>query len=168
MRIKNKKQDPITLHDEDLNEVEQFVYQGSVVNKDGGKDEDIKSRTNKARHALNTLRPIWNSPAVSLLNKMRIFNANVKSVLLYGSETWRTTRSNTHKLQTFINRCLRNNINIEGQTSFPTPTSGTRLVKAPSKWKEKGNGGGSATHSGYPPQTSPSKPLTGIHKESEK
>jgi len=39
MRINNKKQDPITLHDEDLNEVEKFVYLGSVVNKDGGTDE---------------------------------------------------------------------------------------------------------------------------------
>ena len=36
IRIKNKKQDPITLHDEDLNEDEKFVYLGSVINKDGG------------------------------------------------------------------------------------------------------------------------------------
>jgi len=113
IRINNKKQDPITLHDEDLNEVEKFVYLGSVANKDGGTDEDIKSRINKARHAFNTLRPIWNSSALSLHNKMRIFNTIVKSVLLYGSETWRTTKSNTHKLQTFINRCLRNIINIK-------------------------------------------------------
>jgi hypothetical protein len=33
---------------------------------------------------------------------------NGKSVLLYGSETWRTTKTNSHKLQTFINTCLRN------------------------------------------------------------
>jgi len=112
MRINNKKQDPITLHDEDLNEVEKFVYLSSIVNKDGGTDEDIKSRINKARHAFNTLRPIWNSSALTLHNKIRIFNTSVKSVLLYGSETWRTTKSNTHKLQTFINRCLRNIINI--------------------------------------------------------
>jgi len=57
----------------------------------------------------------------------------------------------------------------DGQTSFPTLTSGTKLVKAPLKWRsEKGNRGGLATHSGSPPQTSPSKPLTGIHKEREK
>jgi len=112
MPINNKKQEPITLQDEDLNEVEKFVYLGSVVNKDGGTDKDIKSRINKARHALNTLCPIWNSSALSLHNKIRIVNTSVKSVLLYGSETWRTTKSNTHKLQTFIHRCLRNIINI--------------------------------------------------------
>ena len=57
----------------------------------------------------------------------------------------------------------------DGQTSFPTPTSRTRLVRALLKWRSvKGNGGGSGTHSGSSPQTTPSKPLTGIHKESEK
>ena len=76
-------------------------------------DEDIKCRINKARHAFNTLRPIWRSTALSLRNKIRIFNTSVKSVLLYGSETWRVTKTNTHKLQTFINRCLRNILNIK-------------------------------------------------------
>ena len=104
MRINNKKQD--------LYEVEKFVYLGSVVSKDGGTDEDVKSRINKTRHAFNTLRPIWNSSALSLHNKIRIFNTNVKCILLYGSETWRTMKSNIHTLQTFINRCLRNTINI--------------------------------------------------------
>ena len=114
MRINNKKQNPITLHDEDLKKVEKFVYLGSVI-KDGGTDKHIKSRINKARHAFNTLCPtfiVWNSSVLSLQNKIKIFNTNFKSVLLYGSETWRTTKSNTHNMQTFINRCLRNIINI--------------------------------------------------------
>nr|KAG5704048.1 hypothetical protein BaRGS_017552 [Batillaria attramentaria] len=56
--------------------------------------------------------PSGDPPALSLRNKIRIFNSNVKSVLLYGSETWRTTKTSSHKLQTFINRCLRNILNI--------------------------------------------------------
>ena len=112
MRVNNKQQDPLQLHQESMKEVEKFVYLGSVVSKDGGSDEDIKSRINKARHAFNTLRTIWKTTALSLRNKIRIFNTNVKSVLLYGSETWRVTNNNTHRLQTFINRCLRNILNI--------------------------------------------------------
>ena len=112
MRVNNRQQDPLRLHQEDIKEVDRFVYLGSVVSKDGGADEDIKCRINKARHAFNTLRPIWRSTALSLHNKIRIFNTNVKSVLLYGSETWRVTKTNTHKLQTFANRCLRNILNI--------------------------------------------------------
>ena len=36
-----------------------------------------------------------------------IFNSKVKSVLLYGCETWKVTNQITNKLQTFINCCLR-------------------------------------------------------------
>ena len=36
----------------------------------------------------------------------------MKSALLYGSETWRVNKTNTHKLQTFTNRCLRNSLNV--------------------------------------------------------
>ena len=59
-----------------LNEVKKFVYLGSVVNKDGGTDEDIKTQINKARPAFNTLRPIWKSSALSLHNKIRIWLRN--------------------------------------------------------------------------------------------
>ena len=38
---------------------------------------------------------------------IRIFNTNVKSILLYGSETWTVTKIYTKKLQTFVNKCLR-------------------------------------------------------------
>ena len=39
--------------------------------------------------------------------KIRIFNTNVKSVLLYGAETWTLTKQIVSKLQSFINGCLR-------------------------------------------------------------
>ena len=87
MRVNNKQQDPIRLQQENIKEADKFVYLGSVVSKDGGSDEDIRSRINKARHVFQTLRLIWRSSALSLHNKTRIFNTNVKSVLLYGSET---------------------------------------------------------------------------------
>ena len=112
MRINNRQQDPIQLQQENIKEVDKFVYLGSVVSKNGGTDEDIKSRINKARHAFTTLKPIWRSTALSISNKFRIFNTNVKSVLLYGSETWRVTKGCTHKLQTFINKCLRSILHI--------------------------------------------------------
>ena len=55
---------------------------------------------------------IWRSTALSGRNKIQIFNNKVKSVLLYGSETWHVTKTSTQKLQTFTNRCLRNILNI--------------------------------------------------------
>ena len=54
MRVNNKNQDPVKLHHEEIKEVDKFVSLGSVISKDGGTDQDIKSRINKARHVFNT------------------------------------------------------------------------------------------------------------------
>ncbi len=45
-------------------------------------------------------------------NQIKLFNACVKSVLLYGCETWFVTDKITQKLQPFVNRCLRNILGI--------------------------------------------------------
>ena len=107
MKLLNKQQTPITLNGNNLKEVNTFTYLGSIVSATGGADEDVKARIGKARHAFITLRPVWRSTAISTRNKLRIFNSNVKSVLLYGSETWRVTNTISNKVQTFINSCLR-------------------------------------------------------------
>ncbi|VDP51758.1 unnamed protein product [Schistosoma margrebowiei] len=44
---------------------------------------------------------------MSTNTKVRIFNTNVKTVLLYGAETWRTTKAIIQRIQVFINSCLR-------------------------------------------------------------
>ena len=55
---------------------------------------------------------IWTSRDLSANAKIRLFNTIVKSVLLYGAETWRTTVTTTKKIQTFINNCLRRILRI--------------------------------------------------------
>jgi len=53
MRINNNQATPVRLHQQDIKEVDKFVYLGSVVSKNGGADEDIQSRINKARYTFN-------------------------------------------------------------------------------------------------------------------
>ena len=89
-----------------------FTYLGSVINITGGTDEDVLARIGKARSAFNILGNIWRSREITTATKIRIFNSNVKPVLLYGSETWRMTEKTVSKLQTFINRCLRRILQI--------------------------------------------------------
>ncbi|VDP27713.1 unnamed protein product [Schistosoma margrebowiei] len=52
------------------------------------------------------------SGQIGLENSVWIFNTNVKAVLLYGAETWRTTATTIKKIQVFINSCLRKILNI--------------------------------------------------------
>ena len=112
MRINNKQEDKLKIDEEEIEEIDSFTYLGSIVSKDGGTDKDITTRIGKARTAFRILRPLWRSKVISRKTKLQIFNTNVKSVLLYGAETWRTTKNMTDKIQTFINRCLRNILNI--------------------------------------------------------
>jgi hypothetical protein len=135
MRVNNKREDPFRLHQENIKEVEKFVYLGSIVSKNGGTEEDIKCRMNKAWHAFNCLRPIWRSTALSQNKKIRIFNTNVKSVLLYGSETWQVTKTNTQRLQTFINRCLRNILKIRWPKVVPNQQLWDRTRQNPTDYE---------------------------------
>ena len=110
MTLLKKQQKPITLGDGKLKK-SPFTYLGRIVSATGVSDEDIKARIGKARYAFITLRPVWRSTSLSVHNKLRIFNSNIKSVL-YGSETWRVTNTLTNKLQVFINGCLCNILKI--------------------------------------------------------
>ncbi|VDO53654.1 unnamed protein product [Schistosoma margrebowiei] len=67
---------------------------------------------NKARVAFVQLNNVLNSKQLSTNIKVIIFNTNVKAVLLYGAETWRTTTTTIKKVQVFINSCLRKILNI--------------------------------------------------------
>jgi len=97
MRVSSKSNEHIRLANQDIEDVTSFTYLGSVINITGGTDEDVLVRIGKARSGFNIL---------TTATKIRIFNSNVKPVLLYGSETWRMTERTMSKLQAFINRCL--------------------------------------------------------------
>nr|AAX30627.2 SJCHGC06058 protein [Schistosoma japonicum] len=44
--------------------------------------------------------------------KVRLINSNVKTVLLYEAEMWRTTANILRRVQVFINNCLRKKLNV--------------------------------------------------------
>ncbi|VDP34460.1 unnamed protein product [Schistosoma margrebowiei] len=102
----------ITVDGEDLEDVKTFTYLGSIIDEHGGSDADVKARIGKARAAYLQLRKVCKSKQLSTNTKVRIFNTNVKTVLLYGEETWRTTKAIIQKIQVFINSCLRKILQI--------------------------------------------------------
>ena len=112
MRIGVGGQEALELNGEAVERVSEFTYLGSVISETGGTDEDIAARIRKAQSTFSMLMPVWKEKSIRLRTKLRIFNTNVKTALLYGSETWRSTKQLTKKLQTFINKCLRKILNI--------------------------------------------------------
>ena len=112
LKINPTVQEDMEINGKPLEEVESFTYLGSIIDKKGGTEADVKSRLGKARGAFTQLRNVWKSGILGTNTKIRLFNTNVKSVLLYGSETWRLTKGTTERLQTFINSCLRKILKI--------------------------------------------------------
>ena len=131
MRINTKNTTPILLNDHEIENVEQFTYLGSVVDETGGSDSDIRSRLNKARQAFAILKPLWRNKNIHQNTKIRIFNTNIKTVLLYGCETWRQTKTLENKLQVFINSCLRQILNIHWAEKIPNKTIWEKCHQVP-------------------------------------
>ena len=113
MKANTKNNNPITMNGEPLEETDSFTYLGSTINKNGGTEEDVKARIQKAIAAFIMLRRIWRAKQIKTNTKLRIFNSNVKTVLLYGSETWRSTQNTLKRIQTFINKCLRKILHLK-------------------------------------------------------
>jgi len=93
----NATPEPLTINNDQLEEVEDFTYLGTALSKDNGTGKDIKTRLSKARAAFAKLHPIWKSSKYS--TKIHLYNSHVKSVLLYGSECRRIIESDIKKLK---------------------------------------------------------------------
>ena len=106
MKMNTTANTRVTVGEDAIREVESFVYLGSVVDQHGGTDRDVTATMAKARAAFVMLKNIWSSGGISMRTILRIFNSNVKSILLYGCETW-TTQTMQQKIQTFFKTCLR-------------------------------------------------------------
>ena len=107
----------------DPEEVESFGYLGSIVDTRGGTEADAKTRISKARAAFHILRNVWKSSVIGKPTKIPLFNTNVKSVLLYGAETWRMNKTTLKRIPAFVNQCLRKNIRntLDGQRQQQGP-----------------------------------------------
>ena len=112
LKVNAVSMEPVKLEGNEIDEVETFTYLGSIIDKHGGTDADVKARIGKTRGTFIQLKNIWISKVLSLHRRIRLFNSSVKSVLLYGSETWRTTNITNKKLQIFINNCPRRILQI--------------------------------------------------------
>ena len=107
MMMRHASNSPVTVAGQPLEEVSSFTHLGSMVDKLGGTDADMRARIGRARTAFLIIKKVWSSPEIGTSTNLRIFNTNVKSVLLCGLETWKMTKSTLNTLQTFMKGCLQ-------------------------------------------------------------
>jgi len=88
----------LRLNGEDIKRSSDFCYSGSIVAEDGGTSKEVNERIQKARGSFSKLGSVWLSKSLRKGTKIRIFNACVKTVLLYGCESWLVTKEIQRKI----------------------------------------------------------------------
>ena len=102
MRINVNNNNAAVVDGQEGEDVDSFDYPGARITKHIGVEDDIKNRLWKATGACNKLAEIWRSGQLSKNTKIGIFKSSVIAVLLYGCETWRMTKRDEAKLDTFL------------------------------------------------------------------
>lgn len=102
-----------TINDTTLDRVNKFTYLGSTMTSNATLDQEISVRLGKAASTFGRLsKRVWNNKQLSICTKVRVYDACVLSVLLYGAETWPTYRRQESRLSAFHTRCLRSILGV--------------------------------------------------------
>ena len=101
MRINARNDQRIKVNDEQVDDVEEFLYLGALLDREGGATKDIQQRLSKARQTFYRLRRIWDCNEISRKTKVQLFKTIVTAVLMYGCEAWKLTKTEAKKLDAF-------------------------------------------------------------------
>lgn len=102
----------IEINGEGLENVEEFVYLGSLLTWDNDCGKEVARRIAKATGALAAFGGIWRSRKISIKTKIEIIKTCIFSILLYACETWTLRKHDTNKLLAFEMRCYRRILHI--------------------------------------------------------
>ena len=81
----------ITIHGTSLEQVNSFIYLGSMFTLDGRYMQYVRRRIGIAKSAFTSLKKVQKSRVINLQLRIRILKYYVWSTLLYRSESWTLT-----------------------------------------------------------------------------
>jgi len=97
-----------TIDDTTLEHVEEFLYFGSTISKNTTVDQELSIRLGKASTTFGRpTKRVWKNRHLSIHTKVRVYEACVLSILLYGAESWATYRPQESRLSAFHTFNLR-------------------------------------------------------------
>ena len=108
----------------------QLEYLGHMLQGDGGCDVDVARRTAMARRSFNELYWMWGETQLPLQLKLRIFDSNILTRVIWGSEGWLLTDAVIHQLNGWCSRCLSR---ITGKTPREEASARTQTMCLPGR-----------------------------------
>ena len=95
-----------------VEEVTHFCYLGDVLDRSGGAERSIRARIAAAWAKWRDLAGLLTNAGIPLIHRSRVYEACVRSVMLYASETWAMTKKMEDILIKADRRMLRSMANI--------------------------------------------------------
>ena len=87
-----ERKEDFVLDGETKEEVESFVYLGSLINTKGSSAQEIRRRLAMGRVAVQNMVSIWKSRGMNLGLKVRFLRATAFPIAIYGCKSWALTR----------------------------------------------------------------------------
>ena len=113
-------QQPISIRNNVLNVAPDFTYLGSIISSNCTLNREINNRISRASASFGRLsQRVYLNRNLKLATKIRVYQAIVISILLYGSETWTLYSKQLKLLNTFHLRCLRRILRITWRDKVP-------------------------------------------------
>ena len=113
MSVNDKSNTPIcVLSNEYAKEVHSFNYLGSFITDDGKSSKEMHRRIALAGDKFSKFNKLRRKKNLSIVVKMRLFNASVIPTLLYAMETLNMSTEDERRLDVFQNKCIRKILHI--------------------------------------------------------
>ena len=106
------KIDSFVINGVELEVVRSFVFLGSTIEEDGDCKEEIKRRFALGRASMGGLEKIWKDKNITIQSKIRLVNALVFPVAVYGCESWTLRQYERKKIDAFEQWCWRRMLRI--------------------------------------------------------
>ena len=100
---------PITsweIDEETVETVSDFIFLGSKITADGDCSHEIKRRLLHGKKVMTNLDSIFKSRDITLPTKVRLVEAMVFPVVMYGCESWTVKKAERRRIDAFEMRCF--------------------------------------------------------------
>jgi hypothetical protein len=97
----------ITISGGAVERVDRFKYLGGVVASNASAAAEINARRGRGLGAFASFSQVWENKHLTLGAKVRVFNTFILPHFVYGCESWNSTQTQQHRLETAYNSCLR-------------------------------------------------------------
>lgn len=99
-------------NNQEIKQVEEFAYLGSIISKDGRSAKEIVKRICQAKIAFNKKRGLFTSKSISVRTRINLLMTYVWSIMLYGNETWTIAKTERRRIEAFEMWCFRRMLKI--------------------------------------------------------